>query len=123
MKFFNLSKRRPKNHLARCLEKLSRRLSPGEFSDVVAAWRGPDLHDDGLKERTTCIIRRAILNEIPGWSDFTCFRGLTLAKEVKPIYLPCYSYSRTNSHFHSHILHAACALGIKVRIEEEEKNG
>ena len=123
MRVFNLFKRRPENHLTKCLVKLSRRLSPGQFSDVIAAWRGPDLQDSVVKLRTTAIIRRAILNEVPGWFGVS-FGGLVVARKVRPIYLPDSAWNSSDQapHFCSHISYAARALGIKVVFKEEEKN-
>ena len=115
------------NHLANCFASLAARLRPHEFANVIAAWRGPDDGDELLKGRTTGVIRRVVLDEIPGWEkasttgvgDRSFFQGFLVAKIAETIRFPSNYFESENFHFFSHIRSAAQALGIKVIYKDD----
>ena len=104
-------------HLLKCLTSLADRLEPHEFLNILSAWRGPDNSDFSVKEETTEIIRREILNECePAAEEFlsgSTFYGNYVARRIAPMkinYNPGDSY-----HFYNHIRWAAENLNLQIK--------
>lgn len=124
----------PEDHIARCFTLLASRLTPAQFRDVLAAWRGPDGFDgeyatelDAVKTRTTAVIRRAVLETVSGGvqgirkglDGYCYYAGLQVAaKSGTSIRITRREYNR-NYHFFFHIKAAAKALDVEAEVVDE----